>query len=160
MADNTQLQLALEEMRRSYDQFSTSADQLDAKAGTLLSSSSLILGLFALLQLTLAREGQSCLYWVGLSAVISGYVGLVYLCSSVLIPRQYLFPTPADWDILSASILKGTAKAAYSTVISSYVERIPHNRQINDTKARRVRLASWLLSAIVVLIVLLSLVPR
>ena len=96
MTDSGQLRLALEEMRRSYDLYSANGDRLDQKAGWLLNSSSIVLGLFAFLNLSLLNQQQSCIYWITITLALLGYGALVWACSSALSPRDYVFPVPAN----------------------------------------------------------------
>ena len=91
-----QLQLALEEMRRSYDQLGDNADRIDQKASWLLGSSNIIVGLFGLLQLTLLREGQPCVYWVGVTLLLIAYIGLIWTCIRAIAPRRFRFPITSD----------------------------------------------------------------
>ncbi len=136
------------------------SDQIDQKAGWLLNSSNIIVGLFGLLQLTLLRGGQPCLYWVGVTLLVISYLALIWTCVIVLAPRPYKFPVDTKWETISQRIVEVDEEQAYATLISSYVEHIPHNQSLNEEKARKLRIAAILLAFIVALLVALGLVPR
>jgi len=155
-----QSQLALEEMRRSYDLLINNADSMDQKASWLLGSSSWIVALFGLLQLTALPQGQSSIYCVGIVLVIACYGGLVWICVSVLRPRSYKYPITADWDTISNGILQSDHEAAYHKAISSYVEQIPNNRRINEGKARGLRIGTILLGFMITALLLLGFVVQ
>src|SRR5438034_157728 len=88
-------ELALEEMRRAFHEHSTASDVLDQKSSALLSSASLILGLFGILQLTLLKPGQSPWYWAGLGVAVLLYIGMIVLSTNALIPRSFKLPIEA-----------------------------------------------------------------
>jgi hypothetical protein len=155
-----QLELALGELRRSYDRLSDNADRIDQKAAWLLNSSNIIVGLFGLLQLTLLREGQPAVYWIGVVLLILSYVGVIWVCIRVLAPRPYRFPITSNWAAISKDIIEQDTDKAYAAAISSYVEHIPRNRDLNEEKARQLRIAAILLAFIIVLLVCLGVLPR
>ena len=160
MTDFQQEILALEELRRSFDAHGKSSDILDQKAGSLLNSASLVTGLFAALQISLLNQSQSLLYWIGLVVVLLAFLALIILCTSTFWPRNYRLPIRSDWQTISENLLTPPPTEALHRMISSYSEQIPFNRDQNRRKAQRVRGASFLLSLIVALFLLLSLLPR
>lgn len=155
-----QLELSLKELRRYYDLLCDNADRIDQKASWLLNSSSIIVGLFGMLQLTLLHSGQICIYWVGVVLLLLAYIGLILTCVRILSPRPYKFPITAKWEAISNDILEKETDEAYATAISSYLEHILNNRQINEGKARDLRTAAFILTFIIVLLVILGLLPR
>lgn len=153
-------ELALEEMRRAYDEYSNASDVLDQKSSTLLNSASLIVSLFSLLQFSFLKPGQSPLYWAGIVLVFGLYVGMIVLSTNSMTPKSYRGPIAVDWEEIGQSILVQSPKDALLKMLSNYVEQIPHNAHLNNAKAARVKTAGWFLAAIVVLLLLLSLFPR
>lgn len=153
-------ELALEEMRRAYQEYSTASDVLDQKSSALLQSASLILALFGLLQLTPLKAGQSVVLWIGLGVAVVLYVALLILSTDALSPRDYELPIKADRDVVTSAILVNLPRDAVMTVLSGYVARIPHNRRLNEEKAKRVKWASACLALIVFLLVSLSLLQN
>jgi hypothetical protein len=151
-------ELALEEMRRAYQEFSTASDVLDQKLSTILGSASLILGLFGVLQFTPFKAGQSPIYGIGLVIAVLLYIGMITLCTNALLPRTYQLPVQVDWNALSEHILVKEPRDAMLTVLSGYVARIPHNRKLNEQKAERAKWASLSLIAIVLILVTVSVV--
>ena len=160
MTDTDHLRLALDEMRRSYDLHSANADRLDQKAAWLLNSSSIVLGLFAFLNLSLLDEQQSWTYWITITLALIGYGVLVWACSTALSPQVYVFPVPANWDAISQGIIGLPIEESLTKLLSTYVEYIPRNGEFNSRKASRVRIATLLLPAIVILVFLASILPR
>jgi len=155
--------LALEELRRTFDQYAAAADALDAKAMGLLSSSSLIIGLFSLLQLSFIKSGQSeqsCVYQIGVILIIIGYVGLVTLCIKTLRPREYKNTIPADWDDLVNHFLAKENSQAVDTLLSTYLSSIEENRRTNREKAKHLNRAAQIFSVLVVGLFLLSSLPH
>ena len=158
--DSVTTELALEEMRRSYQEYGQAADQLDQKLSTLLANASLILGLFAVLQLSLIRPGQSWLYNLGVALVIIAYLVLLSIVLSAYNPKVYKTPVQAEWDVLSQGFFTKAYQESLLILTSSYVERIKVNRKINADKATQVRIATSLLAVIILLLFVLSILPR
>jgi hypothetical protein len=158
--DSSLLQLTLEEMRRSFDDYSMSASELNRKGNSLLGSGSLVVSLFGFLQLNLLQEGVSISYAIGLVLLILLYILLIIFSTSAILPKRYMNPISADLDLIGNEILRQSKSYAYKKVIASYVEQIHHNQAINDRKSCQLRAASWLLVAIVSIMPLVALLPR
>ena len=155
--------LALEELRRTFDQYAAAADALDAKARGLLSSSSLIIGLFSLLQLSFINPGQSeqsCVYQIGVVLIIIGYIVLVALCIKTLRPREYKNTIPTDWDALVNHFLEKEDGQAIDTLLSTYLSSIEENKRMNIEKAEYLNRAAQIFPTLVVGLFLLSFLPH
>ena len=162
---NSNLQiLALEEMRRTFDQYANASDALDSKAKSLLSSSSLIIGLFSLLQLSFLNptqnEKSSCIYQMGVVAIMVGYIALVALCIKALRPREYKNAIATNWDDLNTYFLQKEEDEAYGILISTYLTSIEANRNANLEKAKYVNKATWIFVALVVGLFFISFLPH
>lgn len=147
--------LALEELRRTFDQYARASDVLDNKAKGLLSSSSLIIALFSLLQLSFlepAGSGQrcTCVYQMGVLAIIVGYIVLVVLCIRAFHPREYKNTIATNWDDLVTHFLAKEESEAYEVLIATYLSSIEENKRMNMEKAKYVSMATWLFVALVV----------
>lgn len=153
-----QERLVLEELRRSYDILSRSSDTLDRKAGTFLAGAGLITALFGALQIQGFAKSQAIDSTVLLILALGSFLALVFLCTSALWAKAYRIPIPSDWKVLDLRLLQKPMRAALRTMISSYVEHIPFNRDLNGKKADRIRIASFLLFSLVGLSIVLGLV--
>lgn len=152
--------MVLEELRRTFDQYAHSADILDDKAQGLLSASSIVMGLFSLLQLSLVGPGQSLIYQTGVVLIIIGYLIIIALCINVLHPRKYKNAISTDWNTLSSYLLDKENSQAYETLISTYLASIEENKKMNLEKARRLNLAVKILPMLIVGMFILSLFPH
>ena len=163
---NSNLQiLALEEMRRTFDQYASASDALDSKAKSLLSSSSLIIGLFSLLQLSFLNPLQnekscSCIYQMGVVAIMVGYIALVALCIKALRPREYKNAIATNWNDLNAYFLQKEEDEAYGILIGTYLTSIEANKNANLEKAKYVNNATWIFVALVVGLFFISFLPH
>jgi len=155
--ENIAEKLALEEMRRLLDEHSKSSDMLDRKAMTLLGSASFIISLFGLLQLRLISGAQPDAYRLGIVVVVILYIILVFLTTNALKPRKYRSPIAPEWDVISENIFEKESKDALFTMVSGYIESINCYENHTAEKARLIRIASWCLSFIVLLLFILSL---
>jgi hypothetical protein len=151
-------ELALTEMRQTYQNCNATSDNLDQKSTALLSSASLILGLFGVLQLETFKAGQSPVYWFMLIVAVALYIGMLVLCTNSIMPRDYMTPIKSDWNVLGEYILAKAPRDAVLTLLNGYVTQIPRNRQQNDAKAERIRWASWCLVGIVIVLLALSMI--
>lgn len=151
-------ELALTEMRQAYQNCNATTDNLDRKAIALLSSASLILALFGILQLKPFDRGQTDLYWVVLSTALVLYFVMLGLCAYVIAPRRYNTPIKADKEVLGGSILCKPPREAVMTLLSGYVEQIQHNRLSNQKKAFPIKCACGCLAGLVLALVALSVI--
>ena len=152
------LRLALEEMRRLYEQRFESADKLDEKAATLLGSASIILSLVSTLQLTLTGTDQPFFYWILLVVALLLYIGLIVLTVWAISPTTYQSPIKADWDVLDKRLFQQDEKQALLTLIKAYKDQVIANKEVNDRKAVKVKLAGVSLAAMVIVLTFLSLI--
>ena len=158
MDDVIKEKLALEEMRMLYQKYDLDANQLDSKAANLLSSSSLIITLFGLLQLTLLNHSQVIIYQILLVALFVLYSLLVVMVLIVLLPQKYKTLFEENWEGIEKAILhQKDEKSALMQVISNYLGRVQHNQKINRNKARKLKWITWIFATQMVLVVILSL---
>ena len=152
------LRLALEEMRMLYEQRFESSDALDKKAGTLLSSASLVLSIVTTLQLTQSGPDQPWFYWFGLFLAFGLYIGMITLTVIAITPKTYTTPIKADWNVLDQRLFQNDEQHALLNLIKAYMDRNNASKTIIKRKANQIRWAGGLLAIIVVLLSLLSLV--
>jgi len=152
--------LALEEMRRSFDLNDNSSDVLDQKASSILGNSSVIIGIFMTLHIALITTPKTTLYWMGILLLLGTYLVLVILCASAFWPTNYRRPIQINWETISTEILSTSAKNVNQRLISSYINCINYNKEKNNQKATRIKIASFLMFAIICILGIISIVPN
>jgi len=155
--DNTSLRLTLEEMRLAMDQRMRSGDAIDQKANLLLGAAGLVLVLAT--SLSPFRATRPTWYWIGMAVAFALYMIVVVATLATSWPRIYRLPVAADWKDLDESLFNKSERDALLVLISSYVEQIPYNGRINQSKARRLRIGLVLLPAIVAIVMAVNLLP-
>jgi len=145
-------------MRLLYQKFDNDTSQLDAKAGNILSSSSLILTLFGILQITLLHSSHSIIYQILLCSVFVLFLALVIFVLLAVTPQGYKTVFDENWDGVEKAILnKSNNREAIMQLIGNYLDRINFNKNINRQKAISLRKSTVLFAILMVLIVSLSL---
>lgn len=158
MVNDPRPQLAIDELRRSYDNHNNSSDMIDRKAGALLNSSSLIVSLFTLLKLDLILSGQDPLYIIGIGLVFITYGLLIFFIIQAIRPRKYR--TPINFDEIDTIIFDQSSDNAEKSLVIGYIDSIKINQEINKKKYSNVFIASWLLFIIVIILLIVTLLPR
>ena len=158
MEEEAKKELALKEVYHIYTRYDADATQLDTKVGGLLSSSSLILTLFGVLQLNLVNNAQPKLYQELLILVVVLYLTLVVLTLLALIPQGYKTVFQENWEGVNKSILQPDDPTIQ--LIANYLDRIKYNKGINDRKAKLLKIATIVFALLIVLIVIMSLFVR
>ena len=146
--------LALEEVKNLFNQSFRSNGILDDKATSLLSSSSLILTLFSVLQITLIDD-QSSAYIGGLTIVFFLYLALVLDILWIIWPRAIAVLFEITWESVNEVILNSAIPIRQ--LIANYFKLIERNRLVNNRKGRGLNIAIILFIAIMVTLLFLSL---
>ena len=136
--------LAVEELRRVFDQYAESAQALDVKAASLLLVGSVVIG-YLLLSPLPAR--------LAVAAFMLGYLGLVTACIKALLPREYKNAIATNWESLYTHLLQKNEEEAYRTLISTYLASIEANKRANLEKVKYVNIAAVMFILIIVEIV-------
>ena len=156
MNDYIKEKLALDEIKQIHEHFYSVGDIVDGKALGLLSSSSLILTLFGILQTTFDLSEQSVLYYIGLVLTILLFLALVWLVMKVIAPKKYRLVFEATWDGVEKAVLHQKESDVYYQLIANYLARIQYNKEISIRKSKLLRAITGIFVLIIVLIIILS----
>ncbi len=155
--ENSDVKLALEEMRLNMQQSLDAGDALDQKVNLILAVAGLVIALGATLQISFSPN-RSVTYWIILSIVVVLYIVSVAAALLAVNPQNYRMAIASDWNELDKRIFEKKERQAILALLSGYVEQIQHNRQINHRKVFLLRFCLIGLVASVVLMVILVLV--
>jgi hypothetical protein len=156
--DNTDVKLALEEMRFTMEQILSAGDALDQKVNGFLVAAGIVLAISTTLQISLSPN-HSDLYWAILLVTIGLYiiaVGVVLISAK---PYAYRMAIAAKWDELDKHIFGKQERDAYLDLLSGYVDQIQHNQKINVRKAKLQMCSIVILALTIVLLIILVCVP-
>jgi len=157
--------LVLEELRNVLARKAESADALDGKLKAVLSTASIVITLITALDVTTAAR-RSWLVWVGLIVILVLYVILMVRLSSGLSPITYEWPIPSGeqstspgvearidvaWAEIKEKYFDRNEDEALEQLIVTYLHCINTWRSPLESKARTLKGAIWLLTAIVIL---------
>ena len=106
MKNSGKEELALNEVRLLYQKYDADANQIDNKAANLLSSSSLILTLFGVLQIPLLNLSQPLGYKILVAITLIAFFGVIVSTILTLKPQGYKTPFKEDWTGVENAILK------------------------------------------------------
>lgn len=166
------LEISIEEMRYRLKSQYEGVDAIKATARTVFGASSLIVSLLAALQLSNVRVDPtfSAAYSIGVVLAMALYAFQITLCISVLLPVSLNGPVKEDWDILYESftgwnelLQDFTGKSEIEILrkrLSAYLNAIELNEPIISDSRRTATWASYILPVIVIILLLLSLIPR
>lgn len=158
MDENFRLKLALEEARNTYDIHSHTSDILDRKAAGLLSSASLIVGLFSLLELNSMFSSENKIFIFLFLIILGLYFFLLLNIILAINPRDYRTPIgTAEFDEI---LIEQPPTMALESIKIGYIASAEKYKENNQKKSNRVRAASWLLFAIAALVFILLLSPQ
>jgi hypothetical protein len=144
----TQQQLVLERTRWMLDAKEKTRDALDAKAATILQSSSLVIVLTGAVGIsTMATEYASS--WMLGVVVFAFFVFLLMLICALWAwkPSVHSLPGSTDWDTLYNDYINEDADTCFSKVLSDTLNSIEKNHKYNEQKSRLVSWAGWLFAA-------------
>lgn len=156
--DNSDVKLALEEMRFTMQQLLSAGDALDQKVNTLLVAAGIVLTISTTLQISLSPN-RSDLYWAILLVTIGLYitaVGIVLISSK---PYTYHMAIAAKWEELEKHIFGKQERDAILDLLSGYVDQIQHNQKVNGRKAKLQMYSIAVLALTVVSFVILVCIP-
>ena len=154
--ENSDVRLALEEMRIAHDQIFKSGDVIDQKANTILVVAGLILALTTSVKISFGLT-SSFLYWIIIFVSISFYLFAVILTLFGAKPTTYKLPIAAKWEVLDERIFGETERDAILSILSGYVDQIQYNEAINKRKGK-IYLVSMISLIVSVLLLVISLI--
>jgi hypothetical protein len=148
--------LLLTQQYRRFDAIVSANEALDAKATTLLGSSSLVVSLFGAVGLfRLASPGAGP--WARLLVVL-----LVLLFAAMVItvalawwPRATAFPGGQDWQSMKQRFLDAGTREAFTAALSDSIAATENAVAVNSIKGRLVRASFALFIAQLLILVLL-----
>jgi len=142
--------LAIEELRRVFDQYEEAANVLDFKAMALLLAGSVVIGGGMLSQF---RSDLMLL------AFVLAYLALAGACLMALRPRRYKNAIATNWDDLHTHLLQKEEGEAYRILISTYLDSVEANKRANLEKAEYVSIAAVIFILIISGIVVIAVQP-
>lgn len=152
--NNSDVRLALEEMRINMQQSLDAGDSLDQKLGQILVASGSVLALVSVLNLALSPS-QSDLYWLIFLIVVVLYMIAIFLALVASRPQRYQLPISPEWEELEDRIFNKAERDVYLTLLSGYVEQIQNNRKINGRKAKLYKFSLLILPGTLILLIAL-----
>lgn len=154
MAELTNKEIVLEELRRTFDKIYAAGDALDAKLNNLLNFSSLIVSFAATIQISTLESKVGITFWALLGIVLLLYLVHFFCIKNGLHPRLYPFPMSGDRDTIIEKYFKPSEGQTLNQVIGNYLGAIEVVKTFNDQKARAIVVANYLLVAIVIALLL------
>jgi len=155
--------VAIAEARWSLQLHYTNIDTTKATARALLSASSLIVALIGALQVfNVAIQPQYQLIYNSLIFITMGlYLILIGCCVYAISPFQIVTPIKIDEPTLYKTYVhEGEEVERLASQLVSYINAVELNKPLVTQRDKLVQIASLILPAIVVLLLLLSLIPR
>jgi hypothetical protein len=148
---NSDVKLALEEVRMNMQQILEAGDRLDAKLNQTLVGSGAIIALLTTLNFSLSST-QSNLYWIIFLIILALYVLSIFLVLTGTSPQSYHLAIAPEWEELDKEIFGKSERDAILTLLSGYVEQIEYNRKINRRKVIVYRFSLSILPVTVILL--------
>ena len=154
--------IAIEEMQLALKNNLESFDAVRNMARTLFGAASLIVGLLGTLQIISADvvPAYRGIYNFLITLTMIVYIGLIVCCLRVLSPNNIDLPIEVDWNVLWNHYISETDDQIYKTRLISYINAIQKNWPVITRLRNITRIATLLLPIIIVLILLISLLPR
>ena len=149
--------LVLGELRGVLTRQLEAADALDDKLKNLLESATLILTIVTTLQIAVGASLAGWLYLLILIVTLGVYAALIVVTLRGLRPMDYHSPIPSTWKEIDERFFFVDEDAALELMIFNYLQYSEKNNAPLRVKARKVRVVSFLLVAIVALLMAMGL---
>ena len=156
-------QVGVEEMKSLYRLQFESVDIRKDQAKTILGASSIVIAILGALQLVGVQVVAEWLYVYNAAIVLAVglYVASIVLCFLALDAVTLIYPVEDDWDTIYEHFgSQETDLDLAKKLLVSYLGAIEENRPTLIRHSLLVRWASILLPVVVVILLLLSLIPR
>ncbi|MGV0974481.1 MAG: hypothetical protein ACOYBO_00975 [Azonexus sp.] len=162
MDDNADgLNIGVSEMNRNLKLQYEGVDSLKATARSVLAAASLITGLMALLQLVRPIQSDYFgLFSVAIGITMVLYVLLIVACVASISALTLAAPVNANWNEIQQFFAGKTGTELADLQIATLLNAIKANEPIIARQRVLVLTACWILPAIVVILLALSLIPR
>ncbi len=153
---NSDLRLALEEMRLSMAQSISAGDALDQKVHITLAAAGLVMAVIATFQVPLSSQYSDVFWVVRLFAIILFGLAVVLVLFGSR-PQTYHLAISPDWNELDKQLIGQPERDAMLSLLSGYVVQVQHNEGINRRKARLHGISlGMLLGAMIILVCLIA----
>lgn len=153
------LRLAIEEMRYAMQVVLHNGDALDQKAHLLVGIAGAILTLFIAVQTAANDTARSQWFWAGLILAFAVYLGMLVITLRSVSPTVYQLAIKNDLDALHEHLIDNPERTAMYQLLRGYVSQIAYNESVNQEKARRLRIALYLLPVIIVILTVTNFIP-
>lgn len=153
-----QQQLLLDQQWRMLDARNQAGEHLDNKASTIVQSGSLIIALVGAVTIppVIAQQAPS-IQLVGLAFALAMFAGMIVCALRAWYPSDFSIPGATDWDSMYNNYVNESLDNAYAHVLSNVQSSTDKHERRNAIKAKYVTLATWLLVAQVVGILVIAL---
>ncbi len=156
MEENVNRKIVLEELRRAFDKTYASSDMLDAKLQNLFNFASIILPVISSVELLIFHGRVAIIYWVLLIIALIAYI-IAYLEVKIgLNPVTYQFPISNNWEELNIKYFNSTEEKLLDQLIDSHIRVMEKVEMQNAIKVKAVKIVSFLIMAIVILLVIIA----
>lgn len=156
------LSISIEMMKHNLKMQDASMDSFKATARSLLSASSLIIALLALLSILNIhpKAGYLRIYQAGVLAIAGLYAFEIALCLSALFPSAFHGPVQSNWKVFYNTFMDKSDIEQLKVLLAAYLNAHDLNGPVLDGVRKRLQLAHRLFAALILLILLLSLIPK
>jgi hypothetical protein len=157
------LRIGIEEMQKNLEAQFEGMDAMKDIARTLFGSSTLIAGLYGVLQLstlTISDPVWLSIYIIVFALTIIAYVSTV-ICSIIIIsPVTLNRPVVDEWDQIYKHFTNKSKIEILRVHLAAYISTIKANNPILEKRRKLVKAASVSLVGVVILIMILSFIGR
>lgn len=151
---NYQQQIVLEEQYRKLAMRDGANDILDAKAGTIIQASGILVAVLSLLSIPNLIFDDPSVLAVTLAVVALVIFGIiVFLTLFSASPKDYETPGKDDMDTIVSRYLDVSESICYQQVLLDVATSSKQRAVINKQKAKDISIATWLLLVQVVFLV-------
>lgn len=157
------LTIAVEEMSQYLQYQFSSMDTIKTNIRAIFGSASLIIAILGGFQLVNVRIAANYLavYNIGIVLSMIMYIALIVCCVWAISPAPMKGPIAPEWEEINSAFLEGkNENDILQQRLSNYLQAIKLNEHILLTRSHMVTVTGILLSLIVIILLLLSLVPR
>jgi hypothetical protein len=162
MEKNLDIRVCCEEMRTTLYRQLDGIGNIKATTRTIFQAASLVIALIGALQLFTGKvvpEYQLASQII-IFIVFGLYIGLIFLCLSALFPITSFGPIEPKWEVLHEHFIVKSEREIYEMQLSAYLNAINLNKKnVHEVKSKTIW-AGRILGAIVLILLLLSLMPK
>jgi hypothetical protein len=146
--------IALEELRRAFERSWAASDILDGKLQNILNFSSIIIAVASTISGSALLDKVGISFWCLLLVATILYLIVFYVIMRGLKPHSYLSPISEDPKEIEEKYYNWPKDRAIRQAIHDYLKFTKDLATINSPKVKAVVLSSYLMGAIVVLLLI------